>query len=106
MLHLARNDWFFSDWVGRGQVLYNYYDARSWMKQKLNLNGVTLVRKANLKDSQFILWMEEILQHLGWLKPYSGINRINSQLVQDFFHPPFHHKRKLPRVLRRLKLPS
>ena len=30
---------FFSDWVGRGQVLDNYYDARSWMKQKLNLNG-------------------------------------------------------------------
>ena len=46
-------------------------------------------------DSQMldIRWMEEILHHLGWLKPYNipitnGINH-RFQLVQDFFHPPY-----------------
>jgi hypothetical protein len=31
-----------------------------------------------------ILWMEEILHHLGWLKPYKSWLH---QLVQDFFYP-------------------
>ena len=35
-----------------------------------------------------ILWMEEILHHLGWLKANGRNYRF--QLVQDFFHPPYH----------------
>ena len=40
------------------------------------------------KSDQTILWMEEILHHLGWLKPYNRINH-GFQLVQDCFHPNY-----------------
>ena len=33
------------------------------------------------------LWMEEILHHLGWLKPFLNNGMFTTyQLVQDFFH--------------------
>ena len=36
-----------------------------------------------------ILWMEEILHHLGWLKPSKWWGETIYQLVQDFFRPPY-----------------
>ena len=37
-----------------------------------------------------MLWLEEILHHLGWLKPYKYWHKPH-QLVQDFFHPPYFY---------------
>jgi hypothetical protein len=36
-----------------------------------------------------MLWMEAILHHLGWLKPYKSWDKLTTyQLVQEFFRPP------------------
>jgi hypothetical protein len=37
-----------------------------------------------------ILWMEEILHHLGWLKPYKGINHLSTGA--GFHNHPQYHK--------------
>ena len=41
-------------------------------------------KKTNKNDQ--LLWMEEILHHLGWLKPYKQWHFAH-QLVQDFAGP-------------------
>ena len=47
----------------------------------------------HVQNDTFILLMEEILHHLGYINLVNnGINYIHYQLVQDFFHQQYHWK--------------
>ena len=56
----------------------------------LNSNSPERRDIESFRPIMLILWMEEILHHLGWFKPHIYVmgERIY-QLVQDFFHPQY-----------------